>query len=60
VTDRWQKFSDVFVDEPTLDYLAAYADEFLVHGVDVEGKRFLFNSSYAHLFLTWECIFCLS
>ncbi|KAG8068824.1 hypothetical protein GUJ93_ZPchr0005g14625 [Zizania palustris] len=39
VTDRWQKFSDVFVDEPTLNYLAAYADEFLVHGVDVEGKR---------------------
>ncbi|OEL17445.1 1-(5-phosphoribosyl)-5-[(5-phosphoribosylamino)methylideneamino] imidazole-4-carboxamide isomerase, chloroplastic, partial [Dichanthelium oligosanthes] len=39
VTDRWQKFSDVFVDEPTLEYLAAYADEFLVHGVDVEGKR---------------------
>ncbi|CAN6337664.1 unnamed protein product [Urochloa humidicola] len=39
VTDRWQKFSDVFVDEPTLEYLAAYSDEFLVHGVDVEGKR---------------------
>ncbi|XP_035815520.1 1-(5-phosphoribosyl)-5-[(5-phosphoribosylamino)methylideneamino] imidazole-4-carboxamide isomerase, chloroplastic isoform X3 [Zea mays] len=39
VTDRWQKFSDVFVDEPTLEYLAAFADEFLVHGVDVEGKR---------------------
>uniref|UniRef100_J3M6Z2 1-(5-phosphoribosyl)-5-[(5-phosphoribosylamino)methylideneamino] imidazole-4-carboxamide isomerase HISN3, chloroplastic n=1 Tax=Oryza brachyantha TaxID=4533 RepID=J3M6Z2_ORYBR len=39
VTDRWQKFSDVFVDEPTLKHLAAYADEFLVHGVDVEGKR---------------------
>ncbi|CAN6346913.1 unnamed protein product [Urochloa humidicola] len=39
VTDRWQKFSDVFVDKPTLEYLAAYSDEFLVHGVDVEGKR---------------------
>ncbi|ONL98953.1 1-(5-phosphoribosyl)-5-[(5-phosphoribosylamino)methylideneamino] imidazole-4-carboxamide isomerase chloroplastic [Zea mays] len=39
VTDRWQKFSDVFVDEPALEYLAAFADEFLVHGVDVEGKR---------------------
>ncbi|VAH07191.1 unnamed protein product [Triticum turgidum subsp. durum] len=39
VTDRWQKFSDVFVDGPTLERLAAYADEFLVHGVDVEGKR---------------------
>ncbi|KAL6610191.1 hypothetical protein ACP70R_040160 [Stipagrostis hirtigluma subsp. patula] len=39
VTDRWQKFSDVIVDEPTLEYLATFADEFLVHGVDVEGKR---------------------
>ncbi|KAL6909937.1 hypothetical protein ACP4OV_001195 [Aristida adscensionis] len=39
VTDRWQKFSDVFVDERTLEDLADYADEFLVHGVDVEGKR---------------------
>ncbi|KAJ1262805.1 hypothetical protein BS78_09G137700 [Paspalum vaginatum] len=39
VTDRWQKFSDYFVDQPTLEDLAAYADEFLVHGVDVEGKR---------------------
>uniref|UniRef100_A0A0E0L2A7 1-(5-phosphoribosyl)-5-[(5-phosphoribosylamino)methylideneamino] imidazole-4-carboxamide isomerase HISN3, chloroplastic n=1 Tax=Oryza punctata TaxID=4537 RepID=A0A0E0L2A7_ORYPU len=39
VTDRWQKFSNVFVDESTLKHLAAYADEFLVHGVDVEGKR---------------------
>jgi len=29
----------VFVDKSTLEYLAAFADEFLVHGVDVEGKR---------------------
>lgn len=27
------------MDEPTLEYLSDYADEFLVHGVDVEGKR---------------------
>lgn len=39
VTDRWQKFSNVYVDERTLDFLATYADEFLVHGVDVEGKK---------------------
>ncbi|KAL7589116.1 1-(5-phosphoribosyl)-5-[(5-phosphoribosylamino)methylideneamino] imidazole-4-carboxamide isomerase, chloroplastic [Lactuca sativa] len=39
VTDRWQKFSDVFLDEMTLNFLSAYADEFLVHGVDVEGKK---------------------
>ncbi|KAL8168204.1 hypothetical protein V2J09_009703 [Rumex salicifolius] len=39
VTDRWQKFSDVFVDKKTMDFLGSYADEFLVHGVDVEGKK---------------------
>ncbi|KAK6942589.1 Histidine biosynthesis protein [Dillenia turbinata] len=39
VTDRWQKFSDVYLDEATLDFLGVHADEFLVHGVDVEGKK---------------------
>ncbi|KAG6690332.1 hypothetical protein I3842_10G010000 [Carya illinoinensis] len=39
VTDRWQKFTDVYLDEKILEFLACYADEFLVHGVDVEGKR---------------------
>ncbi|KAL5710273.1 1-(5-phosphoribosyl)-5[(5-phosphoribosylamino)methylideneamino]imidazole-4-carboxamidisomerase [Ranunculus cassubicifolius] len=39
VTDRWQKFSNVYLNEETLNFLADHADEFLVHGVDVEGKR---------------------
>ncbi|KAL4577498.1 hypothetical protein LXL04_013607 [Taraxacum kok-saghyz] len=39
VTDRWQKFSDVYLDKSTLKFLSDYADEFLVHGVDVEGKK---------------------
>lgn len=39
VTDRWQKFTDVTVGPETLDELSGYCDEFLVHGVDVEGKR---------------------
>lgn len=39
VTDRWQKFTDVYLDEKVLEFLASYADEFLVHGVDVEGKK---------------------
>lgn len=38
VTDRWQKFTDVQVGPETLHRLAKYCDEFLVHGVDVEGK----------------------
>ncbi|MBQ4559028.1 MAG: phosphoribosylformimino-5-aminoimidazole carboxamide ribotide isomerase [Tyzzerella sp.] len=38
VTDRWQTFTNVIVDEDLLTTLAEYCDEFLVHGVDVEGK----------------------
>lgn len=38
VTDRWQKFTEVSVTEALLNELSAYADEFLVHAVDVEGK----------------------
>ena len=32
VTDRWQKFTDLKVDGPTLASLSSYCDEFLVHG----------------------------
>ncbi len=39
VTNRWQRFGSLAVNAETLDALAAYADEFLIHGVDVEGKR---------------------
>lgn len=39
VTDRWQTFTDVRIDAPALSSFAESCDEFLVHGVDVEGKR---------------------
>lgn len=38
VTDRWQTFTSVRVNEETLNDLAEYCDEFLIHGVDVEGR----------------------
>ena len=38
VTDRWQNFTQTPVTPETLNALAEYCDEFLVHGVDVEGK----------------------
>ena len=38
VTDRWQKLTEERVDAGFLDRLSDYCDEFLVHGVDVEGK----------------------
>ena len=37
VTDRWQKFTALKVEERTLRELARWCDEFLVHAVDVEG-----------------------
>ncbi len=39
VTDRWQRFTDVEVSERTFDLLSGYCDEFLVHAVDVEGRK---------------------
>ncbi len=38
VTDRWQKFTSLCIGKETLDWLAGFCDEFLVHAVDVEGK----------------------
>ncbi len=38
VTDKWQKFTDVCISPEILNQLADHCDEFLVHGVDVEGK----------------------
>lgn len=38
VTNRWQNFTDVVLNREILDKLSAYCDEFLIHGVDVEGK----------------------
>jgi phosphoribosylformimino-5-aminoimidazole carboxamide ribotide isomerase len=39
VTNRWQSFTDYKVTPESLKELAGYCDEFLVHGVDVEGKQ---------------------
>jgi phosphoribosylformimino-5-aminoimidazole carboxamide ribotide isomerase len=38
-TDRWSKLTDVELSFETMDYLARYACEFLVHAADVEGLR---------------------
>ena len=38
VTDRWQKFSKEKMSGSLLKELEDYCDEFLIHGVDVEGK----------------------
>jgi len=37
VTDRWQKFTDVTLSKSTMEKLANWCEEFLIHAVDVEG-----------------------
>lgn len=38
VTDRWQKFTNFKLQKERIEDLSQYCDEFLVHGVDVEGR----------------------
>ncbi len=38
VTNRWQTFTNVKLTNEILNEIADYCDEFLIHGVDVEGK----------------------
>ena len=38
VTDRWQKYTEEAITPKLLDRLCGYADEFLVHAADVEGR----------------------
>lgn len=53
VTDRWQKFTEEKVTLELLDTLAEYADEFLVHAVDVEGKASGIERELVELLGTW-------
>ena len=38
VTDRWTRYTELEVSAESLSKLSKYCDEFLIHGVDVEGK----------------------
>jgi phosphoribosylformimino-5-aminoimidazole carboxamide ribotide isomerase len=39
VTDRWQRFTELSISPASLADLSQHCDEFLVHAVDVEGKK---------------------
>lgn len=54
VTDRWQKYTDVKLDAETMDELAAYCDEFLIHAVDVEGKARGIEEDLARMLGEWN------
>lgn len=53
VTDRWQKFTQEKVTRELLEELSGYADEFLVHAVDVEGKAKGIERELAELLGSW-------
>lgn len=56
VTDRWQTFTNVKVSKEILDTLASYCDEFLVHGVDVEGKSSGIETELVRMLADWNKI----
>lgn len=39
MTDRWQNFTQYEINNENLETLSRYCDEFLIHAVQVEGKR---------------------
>ncbi|MCD8336738.1 MAG: phosphoribosylformimino-5-aminoimidazole carboxamide ribotide isomerase [Lachnospiraceae bacterium] len=53
VTDRWQKFTEVLLNQQTLDELSEFCDEFLVHAADVEGKSAGIEVPVAKLLGSW-------
>lgn len=53
VTDRWQKFTEEKISETLLGQLSGYADEFLIHAVDVEGKAQGIETELAELLGNW-------
>ena len=56
VTDRWQKYTRVSLNEDVLDMLASFCDEFLIHAVDVEGKRCGIEKELVALLGRWNRI----
>ncbi len=49
VTDRWQNFTSHVLDEAFMEKMAAYCDEFLVHGVNVEGTSGGIDRELVHI-----------
>lgn len=53
VTDRWQKFTQEKLESSLLERLSNYADEFLIHAVDVEGKANGIEETLVELLGNW-------
>ena len=51
--NRWQTLTELTVDHPTLDRLAPFCDEFLIHAADVEGLCGGIDAELVELLGTW-------
>ena len=49
MTERWQSPTEVTITNETLEKLAEYCSEFLIHATDVEGKQQGINSELVRL-----------
>ena len=56
VTDRWQKETDIRVTPSLLEKLSISCDEFLVHAVDVEGKKNGIEEELVRELAVWQGI----
>lgn len=56
VTDRWQTFTTVRVTPDVLDSLSGYCAEFLIHGVDVEGRGSGMEEELVRMLGEWKGI----
>lgn len=56
VTDRWQHFTATKIAADTLAWLAEHCAEFLVHAVDVEGKRLGIDATVVEMLGAWSPI----
>lgn len=54
VTDRWQRFTDVEVEVTLFEQLGAFCDEFLIHGVDCEGKSSGFEEDLIRILASYK------
>jgi len=53
VTDLWQNFTELAVTPATLSHLSRYAEEFLIHAVEVEGKALGVDAALIRILGSW-------
>lgn len=56
VTDKWTKISNFEVNADSIRQMENYCDEFLIHAVDVEGKRSGMQEELVHHLTQWVSI----